>query len=338
MKHQYESHPPEVASAEKLTNSTYCSFAGTSVSGEVNTIAPLAEHLNQRYRLERLLGIGGMSAVYCAHDALRGQFGDPQPYVAIKLMNDAYAQYPDANALLYSEYSLTQRLHHPGIVRLYSFEIDVSTERAFISMEWLPGTPLDQLISGHPDGLPWEALQPMAISALEAVAHVHAHDLVHGDLKPANFIEQAQGVRLFDFGLSESTAVHPSALPRLQRKRIDAWTPSYAALELLEGDPLTDATDVYALACVLHELASGRHPYHGCNAKQAHARRLERHLTCPANLPLRSWRALQRALSLSPYRRSINAQELLAAFQFDQQRHWKRWIHPWRKPPRYSGR
>src|SRR5690606_23811785 len=58
------------------------------------------------------LGVGGMGAVYRARDLLREQFGDPEPWVAVKALNDTFAEYPDAHALLYSEFALTSRLRH----------------------------------------------------------------------------------------------------------------------------------------------------------------------------------------------------------------------------------
>src|SRR3546814_9123716 len=64
-----------------------------------------------------LLGVGGMGAVYRARDLLREQFGDPEPYVALKTLSEDFAEYPDASALLYSEYALTTRLSHRHVDR-----------------------------------------------------------------------------------------------------------------------------------------------------------------------------------------------------------------------------
>ena len=68
----------------------------------------LPQVLCKRYRIERLLGVGGMGAVYRAKDLLRAHFGDPEPWVALKALNESFLEYPDANALLYSEYALTK--------------------------------------------------------------------------------------------------------------------------------------------------------------------------------------------------------------------------------------
>lgn len=313
---------------------TYFAFAAQpDVATTATPPAPLPERLNDRYRLERLLGIGGMGAVYCAHDALRAQFGDPQPYVAIKLMNDSHASSPDANALLFSEFALTQHLHHPHVIRLYDYAVDESSQRGFISMEWLQGAPLDRVIAECPQGVAWDPLQPLALAMLDALAHAHVHGVVHGDLKPGNLMLGDNGLRLFDFGLAASKDARWLGLPRLQRERIAAWTPGYAALELLEGNEISQASDLYALACVLYELAGGQHPYHHRSAEQAKVERLDRTLTRPPNLPPACWPALQLALKINPIARRISLQELRAAFSERNRRRWPRWLRPWPAPP-----
>ena len=313
---------------------TYFAFAAQpDVATTVTPLEPLPERLNDRYRLERLLGVGGMSAVYCAHDALRAQFGDPQPYVAIKVMNDSYAACPDANALLFSEFALTQHLHHPHVIRLYDYAVDGASQRGFISMEWLQGAPLDRVIAEHQHGLPLDLFHPLALAMLDAVVHAHANGVVHGDLKPSNLMLGDNGLRLFDFGLAASNDARLLGLPRLRRERIAAWTPGYAALELLEGTEITQATDIYALACVLYELVSGQHPYQHFSAQQAKTQRLDRMLTCPPNLPSVYWPALQVALRINPVARRISAQELRVAFSGMNHPRWSRWFRPWHAPP-----
>src|SRR5690606_887543 len=123
---------------------------------------PVPEVLSKRYRIERLLGVGGMGAVYRARDLLREQFGDPEPWVAVKALNDTFAEYPAAHALLYSEFALTSRLRHAHVVQLYGFHTDARCRRAYITMELLKGPTLDDLISANPEGLPWEQFREIA--------------------------------------------------------------------------------------------------------------------------------------------------------------------------------
>ena len=273
---------------------------------------PIPEVLSKRYRIERLLGVGGMGAVYRARDLLREQFGDPEPWIAIKALNDTFAEYPDAHALLYSEFALTSRLHHAHVVQLYGFHTDAKCRRAYITMELLKGPTLDELISANPDGMPWEQLQEIAIALLQALSYSHARGVLHGDLKPSNVIMAEDGLRLFDYGLGQSIGDKLPGLPRLSRARLAAWTPRYAALELLDGQPLTAAADVYAAACVLYELCSGHHPFSRLTARQAKKMEQDKTLACPPRLPAHCWPALREALAFDLEQRP-DSKGLLAA-------------------------
>ncbi|BCQ61112.1 hypothetical protein PBOI14_28620 [Pseudomonas sp. Boi14] len=182
-----------------------------------------------RYRLERLLGAGGMGVVYRARDLLHEQFGEPQPYVALKLISEAFAESPDAGALLYSEFALTRRLRHPNIVRLHSFEVDTEYACAFITMELMQGMTLDQLLCQWPLGLPWSDAREPVLALLEALAYCHSRGVLHGDLKPGNLMLGDDGLRLFDFGLGRAAHGLLPGLPQLNRQRFKAWTPGYAA-------------------------------------------------------------------------------------------------------------
>jgi serine/threonine protein kinase len=76
-------------------------------------------------------------------------------------------------------------------------------------------------------------------------------------MKPSNVMLSEDGLRLFDFGLGQADEGVLPGLPHLSRERFNAWTPGYAAPELLEGQPLSASADVYGVACVIYELASG---------------------------------------------------------------------------------
>ncbi|NWB97080.1 serine/threonine protein kinase [Pseudomonas gingeri] len=284
--------------------------------------------LAQRYRVERLLGAGAMGVVYRARDLLHEQFGDPAPWVALKLLNPDFVDITDASALLYSEFVLMRRLCHPCVVRAYSFEVDNTCARTFMTQELIEGRSLDRLLCERPEGLPWPALQPIAMGLLEALAHAHQRGVLHGDVKPGNVLLAEEGPRLFDFGLGRPMAGVLPGLAQLNRSRFKAWTPAYAAAELMEGAPLSVATDIYALGCVLYELASGIHPFQRLDALKAREQGLVRTLRRPAQLPRPLWPALRQALSFDPEQRNINADQLLEAFRkVEFQRRWPRFWH-----------
>lgn len=287
---------------------------------------PLPDTLGGRYALERMIGAGGMGTVYRARDLLREQFGDPDPYVAVKLLNDEFAEYPDASALLYSEFALTVRLRHPNIVRLHDFEVDNEYHRAFITLELMRGVTLDQLLCERPHGMPWSESGEISAGLLAALAYSHERGILHGDLKPSNVMLAEDGPRLFDYGLGQALEGLLDGLPRLSRDRISAWTPRYAALELLDGAALSTSTDLYAIACVIYELLTGQHPYRRLTARQARAMELEKEIKAPAQIPPHAWKALRCSLALEVGQRQICVNELREAFLSTPAKRFGRWF------------
>lgn len=298
--------------SEEGAHPTYFAFADAApvvTSGQC-CVSEAPDILAGRYRLERLLGAGGMGVVYRARDLLHEQYADPDPYLALKMLSGAFDASADASALLYSEFALTRRLHHPNILRPYTFEVDATQRRAFITMELMRGLTLDQLLCERPLGLPWPELKAIAVPLLDALAYAHSRGVLHGDMKPSNVMLSEEGLRLFDFGLGLAEEGPSQPLPNLNRERLNAWTPGYAAPELLDGAPLSAGADVYGVACVLYELASGKHPFQRLPATQARDARLERTLKAPRNLPRRCWPALRIALAFDPGQRRMGAAQL----------------------------
>lgn len=302
-------------SEEQANNLTYFAFAKGNQAEPLlaptkASIGALPDVLAGRYHLERLLGAGGMGAVYRARDLLHEQFGDPDPYIALKILSEEFAESPDASALLYSEFALTRRLRHDNVVRAHTFEVDTDCQRAFITMEYMRGLTLDKLLCERPLGLPWQELRDIVLPLLDTLAYAHRRGVLHGDLKPSNVMLSEDGLRLFDFGLGQAEEGTLPGLPHLSRERFNAWTPGYAAPELLEGQPLSASADVYGVACVIYGLAGGKHPFRRLPSTQARDEHLERELRAPANLPQHGWQALRTALSFNPAERTITAQQL----------------------------
>lgn len=257
-----------------------------------------------RYHLERELGRGGMGVVYRARDLLHEQFGEPSSSVALKLLGEAFSACPDAHVLLYSEFAMTRSLRHEHVVRVFSFEVDTASRSAFFTMELMHGITLDRLLLECPDGLPWRALQPIAVQLLDALLYTHQQHVLHGDIKPANVMMSEAGVRLFDFGLGHAQAQVAAGLPSLSRHRFTAWTRAYAAPELLAGGALTAAADLYGVACIVYEFAQG---------KRLGEREATPGLKRPRQLPRHCWPALRTALAVDPERRTVTVGELREA-------------------------
>jgi serine/threonine-protein kinase Stk1 len=267
-----------------------------------------------RYRIERILGAGGVGRVYQARDLLSEHLGDPDPYVAIKMLCDEHAQALDATVLLHREFTLTRHLHHRNVVRVERFDIDHAHRRAFFTMQPMRGLTLKQLQYERPEGLPWIELRDIAIQLLDALSYAHDSGILHGDLKPGNIMLTDHGLRLFDFGMGQAVEGVLEGLPNLCRGRDVAWTTAYAAPELLESGVLTPAADVYAVACVIYEMACGTHPFLRLDAMRARAERLDRGLRMPRSLPSACRSVLRSALALDAHERQVNARDLYQAF------------------------
>ncbi len=202
------------------------------------------------YRIVRLLGQGGMGAVYLASradDAFRKE-------VAIKLVR------PDAGGALADRLRLERRLlatlDHPNIARL----IDGGTSAdgvPYVVMEYVDGVPIDVYCRDHRLGIR-ESLA-LVITLCDAVQHAHRNLVVHRDLKPGNILVTSEGVpKLLDFGIAKALAGDDWGRTATGQA---AMTPHSASPEQVRGEPVTVGTDVYGLGVLLYGLLTGRTPF-----------------------------------------------------------------------------
>ncbi|ODJ91510.1 serine/threonine protein kinase [Pseudomonas viridiflava] len=285
----------------------------------------LPDVLSGRYRIERLLGGGGMGVVYQARDLLHELMGEPDPCIAIKVLNDDLATARDADALLYTEFALTRHLHHPHIVRSFAFAVDDECSRAFMTLELMRGVRLDRVLNENPGGLPWALAREIATALLDALTYVHQKGVLHGDVKPENIMLTERGLRLFDFGLGQPVDGVLTGLPQLNRQHLQPWTPRYAAPEVRDGGPLTTQADVYAVARVLYEMAAGRKALTDVSDLQSCTVRGASSLRKPEGLPSACWSELRVALMADIRERTISARQLLDVYQSASNRRFWRW-------------
>ena len=210
------------------------------------------------YRIEALLGAGGMGVVYRAHDR------DLVRTVAIKLADPRRSDADSARWLL-QEARVAASLNHPGICGIH--EIGYLDDRQpFIVMEHVDGTPLAALIPPDRGFAPETALH-YAMQIADAVAHAHGRGIVHRDLKSSNIVITSEGrAKLLDFGLAvRSVDVDPGDLETTCSREIPsgAGTVPYMAPELLRGRPADRRSDVWALGVLVYEMVSGRRPFAG---------------------------------------------------------------------------
>jgi serine/threonine protein kinase len=224
-------------------------------------LAPEAELAGRRvgaYRLVRLLGRGGMGAVYEAEradDAFRQR-------VAIKLIPSALAT-AEARHRFAAERQTLAGLEHPHIARLLDGG-ETEDGLPYLVMEYVDGEPIDAYCETR--GLDLGHRLQLFCAVCAAVAHAHRNLVVHRDLKPPNILVTGGGeVKLLDFGIAKllpgagGAGEHPTLLQT--RAGRPYLTPLFASPEQLRGETITTATDIYALGLLLFRLLTGQHPY-----------------------------------------------------------------------------
>jgi serine/threonine-protein kinase len=207
------------------------------------------------YTLISQIGQGGMGSVWLA----RRSDGRFERQAAVKFVSVALAGRATEERFK-REGSILGRLTHPHIAELLDAGIS-SDGQPYLILEYVDGTTIDQYCDQHK--LDPEARVRLFLDVLAAVAHAHANLIVHRDIKPSNVLVTTGGeVKLLDFGIAKllEGEGQPGAATLLTHEGGSALTPQYAAPEQLSGQPVTTATDVYALGVLLYLLLTGQHP------------------------------------------------------------------------------
>ena len=233
---------------------------------------PPGSVLKGRFKLMESVGQGGMSAVYKAIDLRKVEARAVDPYVAVKLLTLPSSGSGHSLALLQSEAQKLQSLPHPNIVRV--IDVDRDGRTVFMTMEYLTGESLKhKLLAPDFSGMPAPEAEHIIESIAAALELAHRNGIVHGDLKPGNVIITNKGeVKVIDFGIARLVTRQPSvasAAGEEDKSWLAALTPLYASPEMLERRPPDPRDDVYALACIAHELLTGRHPLEERSALEA---------------------------------------------------------------------
>lgn len=267
--------------------------------------------LKQRFELVNLVGVGGAGTVYKALDRVKAEAGDPNPYVAIKLVNDDLRSSPGAFYCLRQEARNSQKLAHDNITSVYDF--DCEDDLFFMVMELMEGVSSDRLLKQQPCGLEVEAARTLLKDVFNAVSYVHKNNIVHADIKPSNiFLTSENKVKLFDFGSACDLSVCSEAKSAATVRRMSNLTPAYASYEMLNGVGPSFADDIYSLACVTYELYTGRHPFGKVPADLAFKRNMK--VKAIGGMPRAQMRALARALSFKSECRTQSVQEFYEQF------------------------
>ena len=206
------------------------------------------------YRIERLIGEGGMGSVYLA----RRDDGEFDQRVAVKLVRRGLHLDSRIVRRFREERQILATLTHPGIARLLDGGL-TEDGLPFFAMEFVEGVPIDRYCDARGSTVD-ERLELFA-RVCDAVAHAHGKQVVHRDIKPSNILVTDAGEpRLLDFGIAKLLDPTDGSveLTRLSERLL---TPEYASPEQIRGERVVIASDVYCLGVLLYELLTGQRPF-----------------------------------------------------------------------------
>ena len=210
----------------------------------------MSELFADRYRLERRLGVGGMSTVQLAFDTRL------ERNVAVKLLAEHLADDASFVSRFKREALAAARLVHPNIVQVFDFGLDDESHRNFIVMEFVDGQSCAEILRERGTLPPDEAVEILSQSC-RGLAYAHRHEVIHRDVKPGNLLRSHDGmVKLADFGIAK--AAEQSDITKVGSV---LGTAAYLAPEQARGEPAGPASDMYALGVVAYQLLAGRLPY-----------------------------------------------------------------------------
>jgi serine/threonine protein kinase/tetratricopeptide (TPR) repeat protein len=262
-----------------------------------------------RYRIERLLGAGGMGAVYRAHDVELGVA------VALKVIRSEILANPETGRQFQERFKqellLARKITHQNVLRIHDLGGDASGVK-YISMPFIEGADLHSILADGP--MPMDRVLVIAHQIASGLAAADTVGVVHRDLKPQNILVDSTGnAYISDFGLAKS---YEASAMGLTRQGDFIGTPKYMAPELVEGHRADHRSDLYALGLILYEMASGTSPFAADSVMELLMQRVRKPPTDlravnPA-VPEFFGRIVMRCLEKNPVRRYQHASEIVA--------------------------
>lgn len=224
---------------------------------------------NDRYRIERELGSGGMSTVYLAFHLLMNKD------VAVKVLQTQFASDPKTIQRFQREAQASFSLSHPNLVAVYDFNVSPEGQ-AYMVMEFLQGLSLSQVIENKP--LPWREAIEIFVQILDGVDHAHKKGILHRDLKPGNVMLVPSEVpgqmfqcKIVDFGFAK---VSDDVQQQLTRTGEVFGSPLYMSPEQCRGQTMDQRSDMYAIGCIMYACLTGKPPFQGASIMETLAMQL----------------------------------------------------------------
>jgi len=267
----------------------------------------LGRSLATRYRIDRLLGAGGMAKVFLAEDLKHDRL------VAIKVLRPEIATALGAERFLH-EIRITAALDHPHILPL--LDSGDADGLLYYVMPRVEGESLRERMERERRLALEDALR-ITREVADALDYAHERGIVHRDIKPENVLLAGHHARVADFGVARALQV--AAGDRLTEAGVSLGTPLYMSPEVSAGEEAGPSSDTYALGCMAYEMLAGEPPYMGTTVQAIMSKHVTHAIPSPASLrpglPLNVDRAIQRALAKAPQDRFPTAGAFAAALE-----------------------
>lgn len=264
--------------------------------------------LGNRYRIEQLIGVGGMAEVYMAQDTKEDKV------VAVKILKDEFANNHEFVKKFVNESKVLAGLSHPSIVEIFDVNFDGNPK--FMVMEYIDGITLKEYMETNNGPLSWKDTVHFTIQILRALQHAHARGVVHRDIKPHNIMLFTDGtVKVMDFGIS-----------KIAREEVKSSTEHtlgsvhYISPEQAQGQLTDEKSDIYSLGCVLYEMLTGKKPFDS-DAGAVTVALMHSNDVAPSprsinpNIPIGLEEIINKAMEKKPSKRYQSASEMIQALQ-----------------------
>jgi serine/threonine protein kinase len=258
--------------------------------------------IEKRFKLESVIGQGGLSTVYKGHHETAGF------PVAVKVLHSDYSDTDESRERFKREAAIINHLNHPNIVHMYSFGF-LSNETEGLAPQFRPGSdPLPYLVLEHLSGyglddildqrdkLSENLAYRLVAGVIEGLQFAHERGIVHRDIKPSNVMvidelsdvdksypgPYSQHVKLLDFGIAKCSAHHDKKPADLTQPGFVFGSPLYMSPEQCKGQEVDQRSDIYSLGCMYYEMLKGEPPFKGESAVHTFAMHLyEKPVTLP---------------------------------------------------------
>lgn len=262
--------------------------------------------LDGRYKIEKIIGVGGMAVVFRAYDPVMRRT------VAIKRLKDDVAKDTAAVKRFINESKAVSMLSHPNIISIY--DVSMSGESKYIVMEYVEGITLKNYMMKK-GALPFPEIISFCEQILRALAHAHSKGIVHRDIKPQNIMLLKNGlIKVADFGIAK--------LPNAETVTMTdkaIGTVYYISPEQASGLPIDTRSDLYSTGVLMYEMATGQLPFSGETPVSVALMQVNATPTPPSkinlNIPLGLEQTILTAMEKSPDARFQKAEQILSRLE-----------------------